>query len=115
TCKPTHISTSNDTGRMEKICYNKLEKLSEQYSDLSEPRRLAIMSAMEFLKELEGVKSATLANERYKSYLNELKGRRFYDQHVLDYLQSIETAHEAREALEAQYTYYQYMNEYITI
>lgn len=115
TCKPTHISTSNDTGRMEKICYNKLEKLSEEYSDLSEPRRLSILSAMEFLKELEGVKSSTLANERYKSYLNELKGKRFYDQHILDYLQSIETAHEAQKALEAQYTYYQYMNEDITI
>lgn len=111
TCKPTHISTANDTGRMEKICYNKLEKLSETYSDLSEPRRLAIMSTMEFLKELEGIKSSTLANERYKAYLNELKGRKFYDQHVIDYLQSIESANEAREALEAEYTYYQYMNE----
>lgn len=111
TSKPRHINMSNDTGRMEKICYNKLEKLSETYTDLAEPRRLALMSAMEFLKELEGIKSSTLANERYKSYLNELKGRKFYDQHVLDYLQSIEDAHEAREALEAEYTYYQYIDQ----
>lgn len=109
TCKPTHVNTSHDTGKMEKICYNKLDKLSEQYSDLSEPRRAALQCAMEFLKELEGVKSKTLANERYKAYLNELKGKMFYDQHFVDYFASVEDYHAAYEQLESELTYYEYM------
>lgn len=111
TCKPRHISISNDTGRMEKICYNKLEKLSETYTDLAEPRRLALMSTMEFLKELEGIKSSILANERYKSYLDNFRGRMFCDQHVLDYIQSIEDVRDAKEALEAEYDYYKYIDQ----
>lgn len=110
TCKPMHISKSADTGRMEKICYNKLEKLSEMYTDLSEPRRAALCSAMEFLKELQGVKSSTLANERYKAYLNELKGRQFFEQHYLDYLESITDCNEAYNQLEQELAYYNYSN-----
>lgn len=110
TSKPTHISKSNDTGRMEKICYNKLEKLSETYSDLSDSRRLAIQSTMEFLKELEGIKSRTLANERYKAYLNELKGRMFCDQHLVEYLEAIQEAREAKEELERALVYERYIN-----
>lgn len=111
TCKPVHISMSADTGRMEKICYNKLECLSTTYSDLSEPRRAALQSAMEFLKELEGIKSATLANERYLKYLDELKGRMFYDEHIIKYLAGIERVQDAQEALEREYSYYQYANQ----
>lgn len=111
TCKPLHISMSADTGRMEKICYNKLESLSTTYCDLAEPRRAALQSAMEFLKELEGIKSATLANERYLSYLNEMKGRIFYDEHILRYLSGIERIQDAQEAMEREYSYYQYANQ----
>lgn len=114
TCKPIHINMSHDTGRMEKIVYNKLEKLSETYTDLSEPRRAAIQSAMEFIKELEGIKSQTLANERYKAYLNELKGRMFYDQHIIDYIDAIRAAHEEKESLRNNYAYFLYESKYAT-
>lgn len=108
TCKPIHISTLADTGRSEKICYNKLERLSEQYSDLAEPRRVGLLCAMEFLKELEGIKSATLFSERYKTYLNELKGKMFYDEHLINYISSARDCGEAKAKLEAEYAYFKY-------
>lgn len=108
TCKPIHISTLADTGRSEKICYNKLERLSEQYSDLAEPRRVGLLCAMEFLKELEGIKSATLFSERHKTYLNELKGKMFYDEHLINYISSARDCGEAKARLEAEYAYFRY-------
>lgn len=111
TCKPRHISTSADTGRMEKICYNKLDTLSEKYTDLSEPRRAAIQSTMEFLKELEGVKTSTLANQRYMSYLDGLKGKSFYEQHFIDYLNGIDDAHLAYKRMECELAYWEYANQ----
>lgn len=77
TSKPYYMNKSADTGRMEKICYNKLQKLSEQYSDLAEPRRVALISAMEFLQELSGKKSSIVRLQRYMHYLDELKGHEF--------------------------------------
>lgn len=115
TCKPTHISKLADTGRMEKIVYNKLEKLSTEYSDLSEARRASLQSAMEFLKELQGIKSSTLANEQYKSYLDSFKGTKFVDIHVSDYFDSIQARNEAFEAYQRELVYQQWAESLISI
>lgn len=105
TCKPYYISRSADTGRMEKICYNKLEKLSQQYTDLAEYRRAALQTAMDFLKELTGKKSATVRLEHYKGYLNSLLGQRFIAEDDYRYLAAIEAVRIARKNLDAEQLY----------
>ena len=72
TSKPFYWSRSADTGRMEKICYNKLQKLAQEYIDLAEPRRGALQAAMDFLQELQGKKSASVRSLHYTQYLNNL-------------------------------------------
>lgn len=110
TCKPMQISSSCDTGRMEKICYNKIKKLSETYSELAEPRRKALQCALDFLSELSGVKMGIVAQQHYKQYLDNLKGCYFYDWHTLAYLATIEEARKSKQELQAIETYALYEN-----
>lgn len=88
--KPIQINRSADTGRIEKICFNVLERLSSTYTDLSEYRRQAIHDTQVFLLELQGIKSQTAAKTLYSSYLNSLKATMFSDVHFNEYLMAIE-------------------------
>lgn len=99
TTKPYYWSRSADTGRMEKICYNKLQKLAREYTDLAEPRRLGLLSAMEFLQELQGKKTQTLHMNQYTQYLNNLYGQKFIDHEDLLYFGAIQQAAIARRAI----------------
>lgn len=55
-CKPYNISRQLDTGRSEKVCYNKLMKLMEEYSYASDTRVRTLATALEFIREIAGVK-----------------------------------------------------------
>lgn len=110
TCKPLSISKSADTGRMEKICYNKIKNLSETYTDIAEPRRNALQCAMDFLSELSGLKMGIVAQQHYKQYLDNLKGHYFYDWHTLAYLATIEEARKSKQELQSMEFYAQYNN-----
>lgn len=96
TSKPYYISKSADTGRMERICYNKLSKLAETYSDLSEPIRKGLTDAMEFLLMLSGKKCSELRLNRYTRYLDELKSYRFLDHDDKAYFAAMEAMRQAR-------------------
>lgn len=96
TSKPFYWSRSADTGRMEKICYNKLQKLSSEYVDLAEPRRKGLLCAMEFLQELQGKKSQTIALERYTQYLNNLIAEKHINHDDMIYFGAMEKARLAR-------------------
>lgn len=105
TSKPYYCSAAADTGRMEKICYNKLQKLAKEYTDLSEPRRLGLLSAMEFLQELQGKKTQTLHAQHYTQYLNSLCGQRFLAHDDLMYFGALEAAARARRDISADDLY----------
>lgn len=104
TCKPIYISKSADTGRMEKICFNKLVKLSSEYSDLGEHYRASLEVAMRFLLEVGGVKKAIVEQKIQEQYINALRGCKFVDTDTLAYLSVIEACREARIELDA-YSY----------
>lgn len=105
TSKPFYWSRSADTGRMEKICYNKLKKLASEYVDLAEPRRQGLLSAMEFLQELQGKKTQTLHLEQYTQYLNNLVAYKFIDHEDKLYFGAIEHAAQARRNIDSDYLY----------
>lgn len=90
TAKPINLNKFADTGRTEKMCYNKLKKLSEEYSDLSELHRAAIVGAMEFLSGLSGKKSSIIRLQRHTRYLDELKGYKFLQKEETEYFAAME-------------------------
>lgn len=96
TCKPYYMSRDADTGRMEKICYNKLQSLSREYVDLAEPRRLGLLTAMEFLLELQGKKSQTVKLQRYTQYLNNLRATKHLNHEDVLYFGAIGAAARAK-------------------
>ena len=110
TCKPFSINKCADTGRMEKICYNKIKTLSETYTDLAEPRRKALQCALDFLQELSGIKMGKVTQEHYKEYLSNLKGQYFYDWHTLAYLATVEEARKSKIELQSMEFYAMYKN-----
>lgn len=99
TIKPIQLNTSADTGRIEKICYNTLDRLSETYTDLSEHRRRCLLGAMEFLSEVSGKKQAIITAQRTESYLKGLKGRAFYDAMDVQLFEAWYETNKSRQAL----------------
>lgn len=89
TCKPIHVSVSADTGRIEKICYNVLDRLSKTYVNLAEHERRGIDAAMCFLSELHGIKSGIASKEKYQRYLDMFYATKFREEHVLSYIDKI--------------------------
>lgn len=94
--KQVQISHDLDTGRMEKVCYNKLKRLSEEYGDMAEQQREAIYGAMDFLATLAGKKRSIIKMNRTSRYLNELKSYRFLNDIDRLYFASIESVSEAK-------------------
>lgn len=97
--KPIQINRCADTGRIEKICYNVLERLSSTYTDVSEYHRSAIEGTQRFLKEVGGMKSAKARAESYMTYLNRLKAYQFSDVHFNEYLDTLVKSHELEIAI----------------
>lgn len=97
TAKPIYINKFLDSGRAEKTCYNKLRKLSEEYSDIAEQKRNAIVGAMEFLAALSGKKSELIRMHKNIDYLNELKAHKFLDQLDVAYLGALDSLNEAKK------------------
>lgn len=105
TSKPFYWSSAADTGRMEKICYNKLQKLSREYLDLAEPRRAALQSAMEFLLELQGQKTRTVTLNQYTQYLNNLYSSKYIDHETRLYFGAIHAANQANRQIDTEELY----------
>lgn len=78
TIKPKRMSKAADTGRMEKVCYNKIEKLATTYVDMSESLKIHIDATLQFLDMLRIGKNQ--AYERYKNIdeLIHMRGEKFY-------------------------------------
>lgn len=97
--KPIRINTSADTGRIEKICYNVLDRLSEQYTDQSDAKRRSLSEAMLFLSELSGKKQMIINAERKETYLKSLKTKEFYSKMDIRIFEAWHQANEERKRL----------------
>lgn len=108
TSKPLHLSKLNDSGRTEKICYNKLLQLSETYTDLSEQYRHGLQTAMDFLIKLSGKKQKAADAEKFCSYMNELRGHKFLQEEDIRYyaaLHAAEDIHNSMRQFESEVIY----------
>lgn len=78
TSKPIYINKNCDSGRSEQICYNKLDKLSSIYTDLSDQHLSAIHDTMVFLNQVRGYKCENVELKKRESYFSSLKGESFF-------------------------------------
>lgn len=111
TCKPRRLNRAADTGRMERICANKLIKLSETYVDMAESLRDSTSSAIEFLNVLGSFKALRHRQEAYKRYLDVFKASRFLrkdfpmmpDEFV--YMEAVDAARQKKMVFDPQLAY----------
>lgn len=112
TVKPVNMSRYADTGRSEKTCYNKLMKLSEEYSDMSDSLRGSISEAMKFLLNLSGVKSRIFKLHDTLHALDSLRGRKFIDHETHLYFSLIKAVGDAHMSLSEINAMYRFAVEF---
>lgn len=95
-CVPNYIPTSWDSGRVEKICANRLRKILRQYVDLSSADGDAIERTAHFLSMLSAFKSRTLQEERNANALQSFQRSEFLHTTWLAYLTAVDNAHRDR-------------------
>lgn len=76
--RPVHVSRLLDSGRTEKVCANKLDKLLRTYSDLPTDIQLAVSKTIGFLMQISGQKRDACQKREYAHYLDQLQGSEFY-------------------------------------
>ena len=108
-CMPRNISLCHDTGRMEKICVNKLVKLQQQYIDLSEQERHGLYTAELFLRTLAGIKSSRDKASKQEQYLDTLRGYSSIKSEELAYFKVLEEALKSKRELSSVYLYNEYL------
>ena len=109
TCMPKRVSRSCDSGRSEKICRNKLEKLSTTYVDLSDSVRSSLYAAMEWIGSLSAIKQARYKAEQYKHYLDTFAATKFISEEEFAYLAACEDARESRSEADEAILYQRYL------
>lgn len=96
TCLPKRVNVCADSGRSEKACKNKLEKLSRTYIDLSEDVRTSLSHAIAWIGNLSSIKAARYAAECQKHYLDTFACSKFMAEEDFAYLQACEEASSAK-------------------
>ena len=96
TCLPKRVNVCADSGRSEKACKNKLEKLSRTYIDLSEDVRHSLAHAIAWIGNLSSIKAARYAAECQKHYLDTFACSKFMAEEDFVYLQACEELSNAK-------------------
>ena len=74
---PIAINRNAGTGRIERICYNKLQNLCNTYHDIPHTTRQGLNEAMQFLLYVANVKDSTIRTLRVANYLNEMNCKKW--------------------------------------
>lgn len=119
TCLPKRVNICADSGRSEKACKNKLEKLSKTYIDLSSDVRTSLSHAIAWIGNLSSIKAARYAAECQKHYLDTFACSKFMEEEDFAYLQACEELSSAKrfedriaEQLYSRYLSYVSSKEY---
>lgn len=96
TCMPKRVNVCADSGRSEKACKNKLEKLSKTYIDLTDDVRHSLAHAISWIGNLSSLKAARYAAECQKHYLDTFACTKFMAEEDFAYLQACEELSSAK-------------------
>lgn len=86
--RPIKTSKSLSSGRTEKICANKLNKLMQTYHDMTPELSKSLNQTIIFLKKVAGVKDNELRNLQYSRYLDNLRCTDYYSKAFKESLNS---------------------------
>lgn len=103
--RPYRVSVFLDSGRGEKMCYNKLMQMAEEYTDLSSAQLNSIQAAMDFVASVAGKKASIIRLKRQEGALRNLRANKFiaFDDYM--YIGSIEAARLAKKEISANEHY----------
>lgn len=97
--KPIKVNIYSDTGRSERMCYNKLVSMSKEYTEMAEQRVWGLKEAMSFILETAGLKHETIRLKEHESYLNTIYGEKFSMQNLDALLEQVKREHDAKNNL----------------
>lgn len=100
--RPVRVSMLADTGRTEKMIVNRLETLQATYGDLSSADRKSLEAALEFIRTISGTKMQVSKNKKQLAYLEHMKGYRFKQSVVDDYLEFVDYCYNKRKEIDAR-------------
>ena len=105
TAKPININLYADTGRTEKMIINKLQELREKYSDVTDVQMKGLQVAIDFVRDLAGVKKAITQKKREQNELQSFK--QFLTKQALDdyYLALVEYNRQQRKEIHPDLTF----------
>lgn len=113
---PVAINRNAGTGRIERICYNKLQNLCNTYHDIPHTTRQGLNEAMQFLLYVANVKDSTIRTLRVANYLNEMNCKKWLgslDEAYSDAMHNVQHAKDLCHQL-AQEEYWASMIEDLT-
>lgn len=82
--RPVHVSRLLDSGRTEKMCANKLNKLLQTYVDMPNDLQQAVSRTINYLLMVSGRKRDAMEARDYAHYLDRLMGSEFYRKQIQD-------------------------------
>lgn len=80
--RPVHVCRLLDSGRTEKMCANKLNKLLQTYVDMPNDLQQSVARTINYLLMISGRKKDALEAMDYAHYLDKLAGSEFFTQQI---------------------------------
>ena len=93
---PVSINRNVGTGRIERICYNRLQSLCDTYHDIPHTTRQGLNEAMQFLLHVANVKDSTIRTLRVANYLSEMNCRKWLGSMYDSYADAVHNVQHAK-------------------
>lgn len=100
--RPVKVNLFADTGRIEKVAANVIDRLTQTYSDMKEVTAYSLKECLSFLRYISGIKADIIKKKKELSSLNTMKGNIFVRSHEQLYLEYVRRCWERRKAIHAE-------------
>lgn len=100
--RPIKVNLFADTGRIEKVAANVIDRLTQTYSDMKEVTAYSLKECLSFLRYISGIKADIVKKKKELSSLNTMKGNTFVRSHEQLYLEYVRRCWERRKAIHAE-------------
>lgn len=103
--RPVSISMFADTGRTEKMIVNRIEALSDVYSDISSADRASMEAVLRFIREISGTKMRIAKLKEKNQHHQYAAARKSMTTVIDEYLEFVEYSRQQRLKIDAQRSY----------
>lgn len=113
--RPYTVSMLADTGRTEKIVANKLQELSEIYTDVAGVDKQSLENALAFIRAIAGAKAGIVRQAKQLEYISYMKGLYRKDNPLREYIAFVDYCHEERLKMDAQVSFDNWQSLYMEV